>query len=153
MRYPSNPRTLRRLLNLWPPFAGAGISVTHIADDWRRVDVALKERFYNRNYVGTHFGGSLLSMTDPWYMLMLMNNLGKEYVVWDKTSTIEYLRPGRGTVGATFTLEADVLDEVRAAASDGERVLRPFRTRIVDEGGKPVAALDKIVYVRRTLRP
>ena len=138
---------------MWPPFVGAGISVTHIADDWRRVDVVLKERFYNRNYVGTHFGGSLLSMTDPWYMLMLMNNLGTTYRVWDKTSTMDYVKPGKGTVHATFAIDDDVLDEIRLAAADGEKVLRPFRTEICDGAGEVVARLDKIVYVRLTITP
>jgi len=74
-------RHLRWLINLWPPFLGAGIRVTRLQPDWKAIDVEMKLRFWNANYVGTHFGGSLYAMTDPFYMLMLIENLGSDYVV------------------------------------------------------------------------
>src|ERR1039458_6644721 len=60
-----SPAHLRRLVNLWPPFLGAGIRIKHIAPDMKAVDVEMKLRWWNANYVGTHFGGSLFAMTDP----------------------------------------------------------------------------------------
>ena len=77
------PRHLRWGMNLWPPFLGAGIRVRHIAPDWSEVRVELRQGLLNRNYVGTHYGGSLFSMTDPFYALMLMHLLGSRYLVWD----------------------------------------------------------------------
>jgi hypothetical protein len=53
------PRRLRRAMNLWPPYLFTGVRVLHIADDWSEVRVALRLRRWNRNYVGTQFGGSL----------------------------------------------------------------------------------------------
>ena len=88
-------RLMLRLVNIWPPMAGAGIRVRWGAD-LKSVDVELKLRFWNRNYVGTHYGGSLYSMTDPFYMLMLMNNLGPGYIVWDKAAAIRFRKPGKG---------------------------------------------------------
>ena len=44
------------------------------------IDVEMKLRWWNANYVGTHFGGSLFAMTDAFYMLMVMAKLGKELV-------------------------------------------------------------------------
>ena len=73
-----NLRILKFGMNLWPPFLGAGIRVKQIAPDYKEVVVSMKLRWYNRNYVGTHFGGSLAAMTDPFYMLMLINTLGSE---------------------------------------------------------------------------
>ncbi len=69
-------RTLRFAMNLWPPFVGAGIRVRHIAPDFRSVTVDMRLRWTNRNYVGTHFGGSLYAMVDPFLMVMLLHNLG-----------------------------------------------------------------------------
>src|SRR3546814_13956082 len=80
---------LRLLMNLWPPFAFTGIRVQHIADDFSAVRVALHQRWYNRNYVGSHFGGSLFAMTDPFFMMMLLHQLGSNYIVWDKAAQIE----------------------------------------------------------------
>src|SRR5690625_6218597 len=84
-----NEKWLRRLINFWPPMFFAGIKATRISDDFRAIDVSLTLRWYNRNYVGTHFGGSLFSMTDPWYMLMLMHNLGRDYYVRSEEHTSE----------------------------------------------------------------
>ena len=94
-------RLLKRL-RLWPPFLGAGIHVTRVADDFLTIEVELRMKFFNRNYVGTHFGGSLYSMCDPWFMVMLIEHLGPDYIVWDKAATIRFKKPGKGTVKATF---------------------------------------------------
>src|SRR6202051_5168931 len=95
-------RALLRWISLWPPFLGAGIRVKPIAPDMKAVDVEMKLRWWNANYVGTHFGGSLFAMTDAFYMLMLMANLGRDYIVWDKAASIRYRKPGQGTVRAAF---------------------------------------------------
>ena len=94
--------TLRMLMNLWPPFLGAGISVERIAPDFSSARIRMTLRWYNRNYVGTHYGGSLFSMTDAFFAILAIHQLGKEYVVWDKYSSIEYLAPGKGVVTADF---------------------------------------------------
>ena len=81
-----SPKSLKRLLNLYPPYLGAGVKITHISEDWRELHVGMSLRWFNRNAVNTHFGGSLYSMIDPHIMLMLMQVLGKEYLVWDKAA-------------------------------------------------------------------
>ncbi|MDF1608042.1 DUF4442 domain-containing protein [Hoeflea sp. YIM 152468] len=143
-------KALRRGMNLWPPLLCAGIRVRHISDDFRAVDVDLRERFYNKNYVGCHFGGSLFAMTDPFWMLMVMRNLDRSYTVWDKSAAIEFLRPGRGTVSASFRLTDAMLDEIRAnTVEDGARYLRTFPVDIVNTDGDPVARITKTLHIRR----
>lgn len=141
--------TFRRLMNLWPPFFFTGIRVTRIAEDWREIDVEMRLGRLNRNYVGTHFGGSLFAMTDPFYMLMLLHVLGRDYVVWDKSATIDYVKPGRGTVTARFRLEEERIAEIRAATADGSKMLPVFHCDIRDTQGEVVARLDRTLYVRR----
>jgi acyl-coenzyme A thioesterase PaaI-like protein len=127
----------------------AGIRVIEIADDFRHAKVGLRMRPWNRNYVGTHFGGSLFAMTDPFWMLMVMNSIGDGYIVWDKAAGIEFEKPGRGTVTAEFDLDDAVLDELRAAAAGGDKVLRWFETPVRDAGGAVVATVRKQLYLRR----
>jgi len=43
---------LKTMFNLWPPLMGAGIRITRIQPDWREVDVEMKLRRWNANYVG-----------------------------------------------------------------------------------------------------
>ena len=141
--------TLRFGLNAWPPFLFTGIRVTAIGDDWRHATVELRQRWYNRNYVGTHFGGSLFAMTDPFWMLLTMRSLGSDYIVWDQAGEIRFLKPGRGTVRASFDLGEDVLVAMRAATADGSKYLHWFDTEVRDEAGDVVATVRKQVYVRR----
>jgi len=136
-------------LNLWPPFLFPGIRVTHIGEDYRSARVELRMRPWNRNYVGTHFGGSLFAMTDPFWMLLVMHNIGRDYIVWDKAGEIEFVNPGRGTVVAEFRLDPHVLDELRQATADGSKALRWFENEILDAQGQVVARVRKQLYVRR----
>lgn len=139
---------LRRLLNWWPPFACSGIRVEHIADDYREVRVALHPRWYNRNYVGSHFGGSLFAMADPFFMLMLLHALGKGYIVWDKSASIDFLKPGRGVVRAHFQLDNETLDRLRQSADRDGRATEWFNADIVDSDAQVVARVRKQLYVR-----
>src|SRR3546814_2189536 len=99
--------TLRRVLNVWPPFLFAGIRVRTISDDYRHARVELRQRWYHRNFVGTHFGASLFAMTDPFWMIMTIQALGDGYIAWDKAATIEFVKPRRGTVEAAFDLRSE----------------------------------------------
>jgi acyl-coenzyme A thioesterase PaaI-like protein len=113
-------RRLLHKLSFWPPYLGAGIRVTRVAEDFRTVEVELRMRFFNRNYVGTHFGGSLYSMCDPWFMLMLIEHLGPDYIVWDKVATIRFKKPDRGVVKASFHIPEERIQEIRAGRSTGQ---------------------------------
>ena len=143
-----NAGLLRRGMGWWPPFLGAGIRVAHLADDFREAVVELKLGRLNRNYVGTHFGGSLYTMTDPFFMIMLLHNLGGDYLVWDKSGSIEYVAPGRGTVRARFTLTEERIAQIRAQAAGGEKIFPEFEVDVKDEAGEVVARVRKILYVR-----
>ena len=142
------PRRFRLLLNLWPPFLFAGIRVTRIDDGFRHARVELRQHWFNRNYVGTHFGGSLFAMTDPFWMLLTMRALGNGYMVWDKAGEIEFIRPGRGTVHAAFDLDDATVETILAATADGSKHLHWFTTDVLDASGVPVARVRKQVYVR-----
>ena len=139
----------KTLLNLWPPFLGAGIRVRRIGPDWREIDVEMKLRWWNRNYVGTHYGGSLYSMADPFFMVMLIENLGKDYIVWDKAASIRFRKPGRGTVSASFRVSEGQIDEIRQTLNSQEKIERVFNVEIKDQSGSVVAEVEKLVHIRR----
>lgn len=140
---------LRRGVNLWPPFLGAGIRVKHIAPDMKSIDVEMKLRWWNANYVGTHFGGSLFAMTDPFYMLMLMANLGREYIVWDKAASIRYRKPGKGTMRAEFRLDDVAIEDIRERLRTLPKYEPVFNVEVKDEQGIVIAEVVKVIYIRR----
>ena len=145
----NNSHALRRAVNFWPPFLGAGIRVKHIAPDMKAIDVEMKLRWWNANYVGTHFGGSLFAMTDPFYMLMLMANLGRDYVVWDKAASIRYRRPGKGTVRAEFRLTDVQLDDLRNKLKSLPKYEPTFKVEVKEEQGTVIAEVEKLLNVRK----
>jgi Domain of unknown function (DUF4442) len=140
---------LKRRIRFYPPYLGAGVRVTHISDDFRSATVEMPLRFYNKNYVGTHFGGSLYSMCDPFYMLMLINILGPDYIVWDKAATIRFKKPGKGLVTAMFNIPEEQIAQIRAAADSQGKVEPQFQVTVKDQEGSVVAEIDKLLYVRK----
>lgn len=144
-----SPRALRIGMSWWPPFRFAGIRVLDIAEDWSTARVRMRLGRLNRNYFGTHFGGSLFSMTDPFWALLVLRRLGPGYVVWDKAGEIEFVSPGRGDVFAEFTLTEDRMAEIRTATSDGSKALPWFDVSVTAADGSVVARVRKQLYVRR----
>ena len=142
-------RHMRWLLNLYPPYLGAGIRVKRLQPDWKAIDVEMKLRFWNSNYVGTHFGGSLYSMTDPFYMLMLIENLGPAYIVWDKAASVRFRRPGKGKVSVSFRLSEEQIEGIRQTLNTQEKVEPTFVVEVKDDSGAVVAELEKVLYIRK----
>jgi acyl-coenzyme A thioesterase PaaI-like protein len=145
----SKTRALSRWINFWPPFLGMGIRIQRIAPDMKGVDVEMNLHFWNANYVGTQFGGSLFAMTDPFYMLMLMSNLGRDYIVWDKAATIRYRRPGKGTVRAEFRLSDSQIDDVREKLKTLPKYEPVFTVEVKDQAGVVIAEVEKVIHVRK----
>lgn len=135
-------------MSLWPPFLGAGIKVKEISDDWREARVVMRQRPWNMNYVGTHFGGSLFSMTDPFWMMMVLHNLGPGHVVWDKSAEISFKKPSHGTLRCNFMLEEAQIEELRSLVELHGKATMWFETGIFDTAGDTVAIVRKEVYVR-----
>jgi acyl-coenzyme A thioesterase PaaI-like protein len=140
---------LIRLLNVYPPFLLAGIRVRSFRGDPLTLESRMALRFYNRNAFGTHFGGSLYAMCDPFFVLILARALGKGYDVWDKAASIEFLRPGRGTVRARFHVPKEEVDRIRSLADAGEKLEPVYEATVTDEAGEAVARVTKRLWIRK----
>ncbi|HEX6590902.1 MAG TPA: DUF4442 domain-containing protein [Moraxellaceae bacterium] len=136
-------------INLYPPFLGMGVRVKHISADFREIDVAMGLHWFNRNYVGTQFGGSLYTMTDPFYMLMLIQILGRDYVVWDQAASIDFISPGKGRVWARFRLSEEETERLRREAESGAPLRPVYTVDITDDAGTLVARVQKTLYIRK----
>ena len=139
-------------MNLWPPFLGAGITVEKIAKDFRYAKVCLKHGLLNRNIVGVHFGGSLFAMTDPFFMMMVSQNIGKGYIVWDQAAKIEFLKPGKGAMHASFELTQEQIDDIISVAKSGDKVLKDFVVDVKDKEEHVVARITKTLYIHKKMK-
>ncbi|GHB43560.1 DUF4442 domain-containing protein [Mongoliitalea lutea] len=140
---------LIKLLNFYPPYLCSGIRVVDYNESFTYFKVRLKLTWYNRNLVGTAFGGSLYSMCDPFFMFILIINLGKDYIVWDKAASIDFIKPGKGTVYAEFSLEPDAIEEMKQEVDSLGKKVFTFPCQVVDADGNTIARLTKDVYVRK----
>ena len=142
------PAVLKQVFNLYAPFRGAGVKVRHIASDYSEVVVEMPLTRRNRNFVGTQFGGSLYSMADPFFMIMLMQRLGSRYLVWDQAASIRFVAPGKGRVSAHFKVSPADLEAIITQAAEGNKVLYTFNAQICHDEGSVVAEVSKVLYVR-----
>ncbi|HET9596073.1 MAG TPA: DUF4442 domain-containing protein [Anaeromyxobacteraceae bacterium] len=142
-------RLERHALNFFPAYFGTGARIVYISRDWREVRIELPLSLRTRNYVGTIFGGSMFASVDPIHMVMLIKNLGPDYLVWDKSSSIRFLRPGRETLSARIAIGEDELDAIRSELAGARSLERTYAIELVEPAGKVCARVEKVVYVRR----
>ena len=144
-----SPKLFKFLLNIYPPYIGAGVKVDYVSHDWRELHVSLPLRWYNRNAVGTQFGGSLYSMVDPHLMLLLMQLLGKKYLVWDKSANIEFIKPGKTKVAAKIIITNEDLEKIKENTKNGDKYFADFTIEVSDISNELVAKVQKIIYIRK----
>lgn len=143
------PFVMRFFFNIYPPYFGSGIKVEEISADYKYLRVSLKLRFYNRNYVGTQFGGSIYSMVDPHYMYLLICNLGSEYIVWDKAARIDFIKPGKTHLIAEFKIDDALVKTIKDKTSTGDKYVFDLPVSIFDKNNQVIAEVYKTLYVRK----
>jgi acyl-coenzyme A thioesterase PaaI-like protein len=112
-----------------------------------RVKLPLNRR--TRNLLGTTFGGSMYAAIDPVYMVMFLQLLGTECIVWDKAATIDFRKPGRSTLHAHFQVTDDELRAVRSIVAEKGKATRTYPVELRDSEGEVCAAFEKVLYFRR----
>lgn len=130
-------------------YRGTGGRPSFIAEDWSEVRLSLPLSWRTRNYVGTIFGGSIYSAVDPIYMLMLIHRLGKDYIVWDKSASIQFKKPGRESLHARFIVDDEELATIRAALEAQRSIDRTYSIELQDSAGNICATVEKLIYIRR----
>ena len=134
-------------LNLWPCIRGTGGWITFISEDFTKLTVRLKLSLRTRNVVGTIFGGSMYASTDPMFMLMLINILGPDFVVWDKGCTTRFKRPAKGTIYAHFEITPEMLEDVRKNVFEKNEYTFTWNVAYKDDEGVVYSEFDKVLYV------
>ncbi|UII78033.1 PaaI family thioesterase [Flagellimonas sp. CMM7] len=99
--------------NLSPMYRRSTGRIIHVSEDLLNITIKLPITYKNRNYVNSIFGGSMFSAVDPIPMVQLINLLGTDFVVWDKSAEVFFKRPAKENLYANFTYTLKELDEIR----------------------------------------
>lgn len=145
---PATANKLRRRMNLWPPLFFTGIQITYLSEDYTHCRARLRNWFNTKNSHGAQFGGSLFAMTDPIYAVMCLALFGDKHYVWDKSATIEFVKPGRGEVYLDCKITGEEIDSILAHTASGEKHFPEFTVRVFDETGETIAIAHRVLYVR-----
>ncbi len=137
----------RSLMNLYPMYFGTGGKILFWSGDSREVHLRLRRTIWTYNYVGTIFGGAMFSASDPFYMLMLLQILGNEFVVWDKSASIRFRKPGRATLYMRYLLTNDDLARIRADVAANGQTERTYTLQWVDVDGIVYAEIERLCYI------
>ncbi len=137
---------MRWVFNYWPCIWCSGGKVQFISGDFREVHVSLKLNIRTRNRVATVFGGSIYSSIDPYYMLMLMEILGKDYVVWDKAASVKFVRPITKRVKCRFLITEEKVAEIKHQIEMKGEYIFDLPLHFEDEAGKVYATFTKTIY-------
>ncbi len=135
--------------NLFPAYRGTGARIQYISDDYREIHIKIPLNWRTRNYVGTIYGGSMYSGVDPIYMVMLINILGRDYIVWDKSAKIHFKRPGKETLYAKFVVTDEDLEEIKSTLENQKSFDKNYTVELKNKAGKVHCLVEKTLYIAK----
>ena len=134
--------------NLSPMYRRSTARITSVSEDLLHVKIKLPISYKNRNYVNSIFGGSLFSAVDPIPMVQLMNLLGNEYVVWDKSAEVFFKRPAKEHLYAHFEYTEEELAQIKARVQNENEIEIVKTTALQDKNAsKTFCEVKKTIYV------
>ncbi|MET1259205.1 DUF4442 domain-containing protein [Flagellimonas sp. DF-77] len=134
--------------NWSPMYRRSTAKIRAVSKDLKQIDIKLPISYKNRNYVNSIFGGSMFSAVDPIPMVQLMNLLGKDYVVWDKSAQIFFKRPAKTDLYARFTVTEEELDVIKQRVAKEKEIDIVKITRLQDRSFETVfCEVHKTIYI------
>lgn len=138
----------RKAFNLFPVYRRTGGKITFISDDFKEMHVLLSLKLKTRNIVGSVFGGSIYSSTDPIYMAQLMQILGKSYIVWDKAATIDFKKPIYKKAKALFLISDELIKTIKDEVDQNGKYVFDLPVQYVSMDEQTIhAEISKTLYV------
>ena len=144
-----SPSKILKFMSYWPPYLASGVKVKSVNEDFTEIIVSMVQRKTNTNYVGSHYGGSLYSMCDPFFMFILLHHLKDDHIVWDQSASIDFIKPGHGTVTAKHYIPLEYIEKLKSQALEKFSLRPKFKVNVTDSSGAVVAKIEKTLYIRR----
>lgn len=136
--------------NLSPMYRRSTARIISVSEDLLEIKIKLPISYKNRNYVNSIFGGSLFSAVDPIPMVQLINIIGDDYIVWDKSAEILFKKPARENVFAKFIYTKKELEEIRREVSNKNEIEISKSTELVNKEETQIFCIvKKKIYIAK----
>ena len=140
--------------NLSPMYKRSTAKIINVSDDLLNITIKLPISWKNKNYVNSIFGGSMFAAVDPIPMVQLMNLIGDDFVVWDKSAEIKFKKPAKEDLYADFVFSKNELEEIKIKVATHQEweVLKTThltnkeKTQVFCEVQKTIYVADKEFY-------
>jgi len=150
-RFFSESQIYKYGFNWSPMYRRTTARVIDVSKNLHYVKIRIPINWKNRNYAGSIFGGSMLSATDPIYMIQLIQILGDNFVVWDKTASIKYKRPAKETIYGEFIFSDGEIQTIKQQLLK-QNELEITKTMTLENNKKIVfAEITKTIYIANKL--
>jgi hypothetical protein len=146
-KYFSEATLFKHGFNISPMYRRSVARIIYVSENLQEVVIKIPLNYKNRNYVGSIYGGSMLSATDPIYMTQLMNILGNDFVVWDKATTVRYKRPAREQVFAKFIFSDEEIIQIKNEIILKNEIDLIKKVNIVNKSDEVFAEVTKTIYI------
>lgn len=146
-RFVSYDKLFKYGFNWAPMYRRTTGRVIEVSPNLYRVKIEIRLSYKNRNYAGTMFGGSMLAATDPIYMIQILQILGNDFVVWDKSVSARFKRPAKSTVYAVFEFDQEEVNSIKKEVSAKKEITVVKPLKILDKEGHEIALLEKTIYI------
>lgn len=135
-------------LNISPMYRRSTARITYISKDLMKIRIRLPISYKNKNYVGSIFGGSMFAAVDPIPMTQLIQLLGSNYVVWDKSAEIKFKRPARKDLYAIFSFTPNQISSIRNKVAEKNEIEFPYTTQLTDKEEETIyCTVHKTIYI------
>ena len=135
------------LFNISPMYRRTNARLIDVSEDIHRVKIKISLNYKNRNYMGTMFGGSMLSATDPIYMIQLLQILGDDYVVWDKSTNIRFKKPANQHCYAIFEFTTEEINQIKNDVLQHNEINLVKNLSIESKSKNVYAVVEKTIYI------
>jgi len=144
------PSTIFKYGFNWSPmYRRTTAKLIEVSDDLHKVVITLKLNWKNRNYAGSIFGGSMLAATDPIYMIQLIQILGNNYVVWDKSVEAQYKKPAKSRVFGEFIFTPEEIKYIKHDVEINNEIDIIKTMQLVDAEQNKIAIFNKTLYIAK----
>jgi len=134
--------------NMSPMYRRSTARIVNTSKDLMRVDIKLPISYKNKNYVSSIYGGSMFSAVDPIPMVQLINILGDDYVVWDKSAEIFFKRPARENLFATFEYTNEELESIKKRVAKEKEMEIIKTTKLTNKDRSIIfCEVNKTIYI------